>query len=192
MEPKVPNNAAIGQSRRSLAKVKLRFTAQALRWLSVAYAGWVLWQILNWWLRPERVARELGSYWQRDLSGMAAWQPLGAMGLDLLAWALLLAAVVQCWNLLGQLRSSTGFTVEGATQLMRCAWLASACEAAALLFRPVQSWLITLHLPVDARLFQWQFRSADLQAIVFCATLLMFALVYLWALEIAEENKGFV
>ena len=75
---------------------------------------------------------------------------------------------------------------------MRGAWLAVACEAAALLFRPVQSWLLTAHLHVDERLFKWRFMPADLQAIILCGALLMFALVYLWALEIAEENKGFV
>jgi hypothetical protein len=188
----MPHSISVDQPARSRAHAKLRLAAQALRWLSAAYAGWVLWKILDWWLNPERVARELGNYWQRDLSGMAAWQPLAAMGLDLLAWALLLAAVMQCWNLLGQLRSGAGFTARGATQLMRCAWLASACEAVVLLFRPVQSWLLTVHLPVDERLLQWQFRSVDLQAIVFCAALLMFALIYAWALEIAEENKAFV
>ena len=188
----MPQHPSIDQPIRSPAHAKLRITAQALRVLSVSYAAWVLWKILSWWLAPERGARELGSYWQRDLSGMAAWQPLAALGLDLLAWALLLAAVVYCWKFLGQLRSGAGFTAQSARQMMRCAWLAIACEAAVLLFRPVQSWLVTAHLPVDERLFQWQFRSVDLQAIVFCGALLLFALVYLWALEIAEENKGFV
>jgi hypothetical protein len=188
----MPNHASIDQPARSRAQAKLRLTAQALRLLSAAYAAWVLWKILNWWLAPDRVARELGTFWQRDLSAMAGWQPLAALGLDLLAWTLLLAAVVQCWQLLGQLRRGVGFTAQGAAQLMRCAWLASACEGAVLLFRPVQSWLLTLHLPVNERLFQWQFRSVDLQAIVFCGALLLFALVYVWALEIAEENKAFI
>lgn len=188
----MPQYPAVSQPVRSPAHAKLRITAQALRVLSVSYAAWVLWKILSWWLAPERVARELGSYWQRDLSGMARWQPLAALGLDLLAWALLLAAVVYCWKFLGQLRSGAGFTAQSARQMMRCAWLAIACEAVVLLFRPVQSWLVTAHLPVDERLFQWQFRSVDLQAILFCGALLVFALVYLWALEIAEENKGFV
>jgi hypothetical protein len=192
MEPAMPNNASIDQPVRSRAQAKLRLTAQGLRLLSAAYAAWVLWKILSWWLAPERVARELGAYWQRDLSAMASWQPLAALGLDLLAWALLLAAVVLYWKCLGQLRGGVGFTAQAARQMMRGAWLAIACEATVLLFRPVQSWLLTMHLPVDERLFQWQFRSVDLQAIVFCGALLMFALVYVWALEIAEENKGFV
>ena len=184
--------SSMNQPARSVAVEKLRLTAQALRWLSAGYAAWSLWRILSWWLDAERVARQMGSYLQRDLSGMASWQPLAALGLDLLAWGFLLAAVVYCWRFLGHLRSSPGFTGQGASQLMRCAWLAIACEAAVLLFRPMQSWLLTAHLGVADRLYQWQFRPADLQAIILCGALLMFALVYLWALEIAEENKGFV
>ena len=184
--------SSMNQSARSTAVEKLRLTAQVLRFLSAGYAAWSLWRILAWWLDAERVARSMGSYLQRDLSGMASWQPLAALGLDLLTWALLLAAVVYCWMFLGHLRSSPGFTAQGASQLMRCAWLAIACEAAALLFRPMQSWLLTAHLGVADRLYQWQFRPADLQAIILCGALLMFALVYVWALEIAEENKAFV
>ena len=184
--------SSFNQPIRSLAAEKLRFTAQILRFLSAGYAAWSLWRILDWWLDAERVAREMGRYFQRDLSGMASWQPLAALGLDLLAWGFLLAAVAYCWLFLGHLRSSPGFTGQGARQLMRCAWLATACEAAALLFRPLQSWLLTAHLSVAERLYQWQFKPADLQAIILCGALLMFALVYLWALEIAEENKGFV
>lgn len=182
----------LNQPVRSLARDKLRFTAQSLRLLSAGYAAWSLWRILNWWLDTERVARQMGSYLQRDLSGMASWQPLAALLLDLLAWGLLLAAVVYCWKFLGHLRSSPGFTGQGAKQLMRGAWLAIACEAAVLLFRPMQSWLLTAHLNVAERLYQWQFRPTDLQAIILGGALLMFALVYLWAFEIAEENKGFV
>lgn len=177
---------------RSLAHAKLRLTAQGLRLLSAGYAAWSLWRILTWWLDEERVARQMGGYLQRDLTGMAHWQPLTALGLDLLAWGLLLAAVVYCWKFLGGLLSRPGFTTQGASELMHGAWLAVACEAAALLFRPVQSWLLTAHLNVDERLFKWRFMPADLQAIILCGALLMFALVYLWALEVAEENKEFV
>ena len=182
-----PANAVPG-----LAYAKLRFTAQCLRLLGAGYAAWVLWQILRWWLDGERVIRLMGSYLRRDLSAMADWQRLAALSLDLLAWALLLAAVVYAWKFLGNLRNSAVFSERGAQQLMRCAWLASACEATTLLLRPLQSLLLTAHLSPAEQVFQWQFRSADLQAIILCGALLMFALVYHWAFEIAEENKGFV
>ncbi len=93
----------------------------------------------------------MGNYLQRDLSGMEVWQRMGALSLDLMAWALLLAAVVYGWRFLGSLHESVSFSELSAHQFMRCAQLAIACLA-----------------------------------------LLMFALIYAWALDIAEENKRFV
>lgn len=177
---------------RGSAYAKLCFTAQCMRLLSAGYAAWVLWQILSWWLDPERLMRLAGRYFERDLSGMATWQRLAALGLDLLAWSLLLTAVVYGWKFMGNLRRGAGFSGQGADQFMRCAWFGIACETFTLLSRPVQSYFVTAHLSAADRIFQWQFRSADLQGIILCLALMMFAMVYTWALEIAEENKGFI
>lgn len=184
--------AAASNTDRSAAQTKLRLTAQGMRWLSAGYAVWVLWQILRWWLDADRVIRLMGNYLQRDLSGMATWQRLAALSLDLVAWALLLAAVVYGWRFLGSLREDVSFSETSAHQFMRCAQFAIACQALTLLSRPVQSYLLTAHLPRAEQLFQWQFRPHDLQSILLCLALLMFALIYAWALEIAEENKRFV
>lgn len=177
---------------RSAAHTKLRLTAQGMRWLSAGYAAWVLWQVLRWWLDADRVSHLMGNYLQRDLSGMQAWQRMGALGLDLAAWALLLAAVVYGWRFLGSLRESFSFSERSAQQFMRCAQFAIACQALTLLSRPLQSYLLTAHLAPAEQLFQWQFRPHDLQSIILCLALLMFALIYAWALDIAEENKRFV
>ena len=177
---------------RSAAHTKLRLTAQGMRWLSAGYAAWVLWQVLSWWLDADRVSRLMGNFLQRDLSGMEVWQRMGALSLDLMAWALLLAAVVYGWRFLGSLHESVNFSELSAQQFMRCAQLAIACQALTLLSRPVQSYLLTAHLPSADQMFQWQFRPHDLQSILLCLALLMFALIYAWALDIAEENKRFV
>ena len=177
---------------RSAAHIKLRWAAQGMRWLSAAYAAWVLWQVLNWWLDTERLTKLMGNYLQRDLSGMAVWQRMGGLGLDLIAWALLLAAVVYGWRFLGSLSESVSFSELSAHQFMRCAQFAIACQALTLLTRPVQSYLYTAHLAPAEQLFQWQFRLHDLQSTILCLALLMFALIYAWARDIAEENKRFV
>jgi hypothetical protein len=177
---------------RSAAHSKLRFTAQGMRWLSAAYAVWVLWQVLNWWLDGERLVKLMGNYLQRDLSGMATWQRMGGLGLDLIAWVLLLAAVVYGWRFLGSLRGDVSFSESSAHQFMRCAQYATACQALTLLTRPVQSFFYTAHLAPAEQLFQWQFRLHDLQSTILCLALLMFALIYAWALEVSEENQRFV
>jgi hypothetical protein len=163
-----------------------------MRWLSAAYATWVLWQVLSWWLDAERLVKLMGNYLQRDLSGMAAWQRLCGMSLDLVAWTLLLTAVVYGWRFLGSLREDVSFSEPSAHQFMRCAQYAIACQALSLLLRPVQSFLYTAHLAPTEQLFQWQFRPHDLQSTILCLALLMFALIYAWALEVSEENKRFI
>jgi hypothetical protein len=171
---------------------RLRLASQAMRGLSAGYAAWTLWQMLRWWLDEARVMRFMGQYLERDLRAMESWQRMAALGLDLLAWSLLLAAVVCCWKFLGSLRGGAGFSLGGARQLTRCAWLAMACEVLSLFSRPLQSWLLTLHLPAAEQALRWRFQSADLQTFILCLALLMFAHLFIWAIDVAEENRGFV
>ncbi len=189
-----PTTAAANTANTALSAAhrKLRWTAQGMRWLSAAYAAWVLWQVLNWWLDGERLVKLMGNYLQRDLSGMATWQRMGGLSLDLVAWVLLLTAVVYGWRFLGSLYESVSFSEPSAHQFMRCAQYAIACQALTLLTRPVQSFFYTAHLAPAEQLFQWQFRPHDLQSTILCLALLMFALIYAWALEVSEENKRFV
>lgn len=174
------------------AYAKLRLAIAAMRLLSLGFIASVLWHILEWWLDSERVVRLLGNWYGKDLSGMQAWQRHAAMGLDLLALALVVVAVVYCWRFLGTLQERTGFTERGLQFLMRCAWWGLAGEAVSLLARPLKSYVLTLHLAPAAREWRWSLQSADIQSVILCLSLLMFALMFSWALEIAEENRGFV
>lgn len=176
----------------SAAYAKLRMAIAAMRLLTVGFVVSVFWQIQAWWLDGERVMRLLGSVYGKDLQGMAAWQRHAAMGLDLLALALVVVAVVYCWRFLGTLKTRHGFTEAGLQHLMRCAWWGLGSEALSLLSRPVKSGVLTWHLPLAEREWRFSLQSADIQSIILCLCLLMFGLMFSWALEIAEENQGFV
>jgi hypothetical protein len=158
----------------------------------MVFFGSVLWHLWDWWRDGERVIRLLGNWYGKDLSGMQAWQRHAAMGLDLLALALLVVAVVYCWRFLGTLQQRTGFTANGVRFLKHCAWWGLASEGLSLVARPVRSYLLTLHLPPPAREWRWTVQSADIQSVILCLSLLMFAMMFAWAIEIAEENRGFV
>lgn len=181
--PAIPTHAAYA---------KLRIAIAAMRLLSLGFLASVLWHIQDWWLDGERVVRVLGYWWGKDLGAMQAWQRHASMALDLLDLALVAVAVAYCWRFLATLQSRTGFTDTGLRQLMRCAWWGLASEAVSLLARPVKSYLLTLHLPMAEREWRWSLQSGDLQSLILCLSLLMFALMFSWALEIAEENRGFV
>ncbi len=170
---------------------KLRLLAHLLRAVSAGYAYWVLWRILTWWLDAEKIQHNFSSYLGRDLSATAASQRYAALALDLLAWLLLFVAVVYCWKFLRCL-SLPHRLREAAKHISLCAWYAIACETFTELSRPVQSFLLTTHLPATEQLWKWSFRNVDLLAILFCLALLMFAYVFSWAMELAEENRSFV
>lgn len=173
----------------SAAFAKLRIAAWAMRLLSAGYLVSVFWHIQDWWLDGERVILLTGNFYGKDLSGMQAWQRLAAMGVDL---ALLVVAVVYCWRFLGTLQQKTSFTETGVSYLMRCAWWGSACEVLSLVSRPFKSYLLTLHLSPADQQWRWSLQSGDVQSAILCVALLMFALMFSWALEIAEENRSFV
>jgi hypothetical protein len=176
----------------SAAFAKLRIAAWVMRLLSAGYLVSVFWHIQDWWLDGERVARLMGNFLGKDLSAMQSWQRLTAMGVDLAALALLVMAVAYCWRFLGTLQQRTGFTETGVGHLMRCAWWGLACELLSLISRPFKTYLLTLHLSPTDQQWRWSLQSGDVQSAILCVALLMFALMFSWALEIAEENRSFV
>lgn len=171
---------------------KLRLSIAAMRLLSLCFIASILWHLWDWWRDGERVVRLLGTWYGKDLSGMQAWQRHAALGLDLSILALVIVAVAYCWRFLATLQQGAGFTEHGLRFLKCCAWWGLASEALSLAARPLRSYLLTLHLPPPAREWRWSVQSADIQSVILCLSLLMFAMMFSWALEIAEENKGFV
>jgi hypothetical protein len=171
---------------------KLKHLAFLMRTVSAGYAAWVLWEILSWWLDADKVVRNFGHFINRDLSNMTAFQRFGALSLDIIAWALLLLAVVQCWKFLRYLSQPTHWSGDASRHILLCAWFAIACEGLTLLSRPFQSFLLTMHLPVAEQVWKWTYRSTDLLTAMFCLSLLMFAYVFTWTMEVAEENRSFV
>ncbi len=171
---------------------KLQRLAQLMRLLSAGYAAWVLWNILNWWLDADKVKKYFGDFIHRDLSAMAAPQRFAALALDLIAWTLLLLAVLQCWKFLNDLGQPARWGGAAARHISLCAWFAIACEVVTELSRPVQSFFLTMHLSVAEQVWKWNFRTMDLLAVLLCLSLLMFAYVFTWTMEVAEENRSFV
>lgn len=171
---------------------KLQRLAYLMRLISAGYAAWVLWDILSWWLDADKVTRNFGNFINRDLSATTAAQIFAALGLDLIAWTLLLLAVVHCWKFLHYLSQPARWSDAASRHISLCAWFAIACEGLTVLSPPVQSFLLSAHLAVAEQVWKWNFRTVDLLAVLFCLSLLMFAYVFTWTMEVAEENRSFV
>ena len=174
------------------AMLKLQRLAHVMRAASAGYAAWVLWNILSWWLDADKVTRNFGNFVERDLSTMANSQRFSALALDLVAWVLLLLAVMHCWKFLHYLGQPARWGDAAARHISACAWFAIACEGFTELSRPVQSFLLTAHLPLTEQIWKWNFRTVDLLVVLFCLSLLMFAYVFTWTMEVVEENRSFI
>jgi len=171
---------------------KLQRLVYLMRLISAGYAAWVLWNILSWWLDADKVMRNFGNFISRDLSSMTASQRFAALGLDLIAWTLLLLAVVHCWKFMHYVSRPARWSDAASRHISLCAWFAIACEGFTELSRPAQSFLLSAHLSVAEQVWKWDFRTMDLLAVLFCLSLLMFAYVFTWTMEVAEENRSFV
>jgi hypothetical protein len=174
------------------AKTKLFWLAQLLRVLSGSYAVWVLVRIVQWWTDSERMIKYMGQFLGRDLTGLPTSARLLALALDLGVWMLLLAAVMCCWKSLGYLLKEHTFSQSMARLLTWAGWLGTLCELLSLLFRPLQSYLMTAHLPATEQVFKWAFYPQDLLSTMLCGVILCFAYLITWAVDIAEENRGFI
>lgn len=174
------------------AKTKLFWLAQALRVLSASYAAWILVRLVSWWIDSEQVIANMGLYLGRDLSALPASARMTAMALDLGAWLLLLAAVVCCWRSLGYLIRDNTFSQRMVQLLTWAGWLGALGQLLALLMRPMQTYLLTAHLGTSEQIFKWAFHPSDLLNIMLCGMLLCFAYLIAWAVEVAEENRGFI
>jgi hypothetical protein len=174
------------------AKVKLYWLAQGLRILSVSYAAWVLLRVVQWWTDSEKVIKNLGTYLQRDLSALTENSRMMAMALDLSAWLLMVVAVVCCWKSLGHLIVHRTFSQSMARLLAWAGWLGILSQLLAMLVRPLQSYLITAHLPASEQVFKWAFYPQDILSTMLCGAILCLAYLIAWTVEIAEENRGFV
>ena len=176
----------------SAAKTKLFWLAQVLRGLSVSYAAWVLVRVVHWWTDSEKVIKNMGLYLGRDLSVLPASARMTAMAIDLSVWLLLMVAVVCCWKSLGYLTREHSFSHRMARLLTWAGWLGALCQLLALLMRPMQTYLLTAHLAASEQIFKWAFYPQDLLSTMLCGMLLCFAYLIAWAVDVAEENRGFI
>jgi len=163
-----------------------------LRGLACIYTLWVLLHILRPLRDSQEFLRMVGSYWQRDLNSGASWQFLSGVGLGLALWLMLLAAVICLWQATRHLLCDMGLSPITSIWLQRGAWAGLSSAVLGILTRPLWSYLLTLHLPVESQLWTLEMKPSDLLGLLICGVLLMLSYLMAWMSEIAEENKAFV
>jgi cell division protein FtsX len=85
-----------------------------------------------------------------------------------------------------------GLSTISSNWLQRGAWAGLGCAMLGIVTRPLWSYLVTLHLPPQSQLWNWEMHPSDLLGLLICGVLLMLSYLMAWMSEIAEENKAFV
>ena len=164
----------------------------SLRIVACVYTAWVFWLIVRPLRRTPAFLERLGNYWQRDMSAAQDWQVWSVVTLDLALWSLLPLAIVCWWLASRHLLRDMSMGTQSSTWLRRGAWAGLICTVLSILTRPSISYLYTLHLPAESRLWLWNINPSDLLGLLICGVLLMLSYLMAWMSEIAEENKAFV
>jgi len=146
------------------------------------------------WSDPERVQAFGG-----ELTGLPAasitvgpdtlWQGLLA---SLPATAVLVFSLWQLWCLFGEYGRGRALERPALVRLRRFAWGLLVLALLHPLTSAALSAILTLHNPPGLRLLRLSFGSEDYLSLLLAAVLLAIAQVMHQAVELAEENRGFV
>lgn len=162
---------------RDAAYRKLHITALVMKTVLLGYILFGFFRFVPWWFAKQ---------------GIENWQRALGLSLNFISWGCLVAAVVYVWKFFDLFHTTKTLTERGGIYFMYCAWFAIASQAMNVLARPINSWIVTAHLDTSMQQFNWSFTYRDPLAAVFCLSLLMFAYIHRWFLDIAQENAEFV
>ena len=176
----------------SALRQKIGWLCQLVRFTALAYAGWVLYQIVTLWLDRAMVIRHYGNWYRADLSLLSDWQRLAGFLVHLGIWLLVAAACCAVWKLFSGYLNGRIFTPDAAMQLRLLGIFGLSAEILDLATRPLISTLLTLHLPAGSRIVAITTNPNDLLNILFLIGFLALAHIYKSAADIAEDNEQIV
>jgi hypothetical protein len=173
---------------------KIGWLCHAVRYAALGYALWLLYALVAYWTNVEKIGKGYGRLLDRDLSGMAGWQPALALGVHLVIWSVAAFACFSAWRLFTGFLAGRIFTADAARQLRRVALFGAVSVLLDIATRPLISVILTLHFPAgqQMRVVSLFFRPEDLVLLLLLFALLALAHVQKTAAEIAGEHAQFV
>jgi len=155
---------------------------------AVTLVGIPLW----FWLSPEwieRLSDQLAGVRETRIDARA--QMLGAAA-TLLPVAIGLATLWHLWRLFGEYAQGAVFGRPALGHLRRFAWALLAAAVATPLYRGLLSMVLTLGNPLGHRMLVLGFSWNDYMAVLLAAVLLAITTIMRGAVQLAEDNDGFV
>ncbi|MCC2097685.1 MAG: DUF2975 domain-containing protein [Hyphomicrobiales bacterium] len=171
---------------------RLALLCQSARFLAVGVALIEAYSIVSFWLDPATVIRVYGRWLKNDISGFATWQQASAFALDLIVWAMVVAACFAVWQLFTGFLRGRVLTADSAAWLMHGGIWGGAAVLVAIALRPAKSILMSLHLPQGQTAVSISLMPQDVMNLMFCAIVVALAYILKSAAEMAEENRQIV
>ena len=171
---------------------RIGWICQLVRWLSVFYAGWIFWLIGWFWSDGERVRRAYAFKTKLTLTEPEFWQRAIGYGLNIIDWLLVVAAIYAVWQLMGEYLKGRIFQPGPSLWLRRIGTFGLAAMAVDILFRPILSGVMSLHMPQGARFIAIEFQPNDLLNIMFLLAFVALAHIFKSAAELADDHAQIV
>jgi len=171
---------------------RIAWLCQCARFAALAYALWVLFEIIKYWTDIDTISRGYGRFLNVDLSDMSLWQLAAGLLINILIWLFAAYACYAAWLLFSNYLKGQIFTAESAAWLRRIALFGLISVMLGILSRPLVSLVLTAHLAQGKHMVNVFFHPEDLLNMLLLGGLLALSRIQKSAADIAGENAQFV
>lgn len=176
----------------SASKRKLFGLCHAIRWMFLAFALWGTVNTFQYWSDAPKVLSNMGRFLQLDLSDTPHYWVDTILGIYLIEHLFVFAAAYCVWRMTAAFMQEGLLTSSAPSWLVRCGVYGGVSVVLPLFTFPLSTYLFTLHLPEAQHVVKWWLNSQTLLNLIFCLSVIAFGLMFAWAVEVAEENRGFI
>lgn len=171
---------------------RIGWICHLVRWLSAFYAIWILWLLGRFWSDGDMVRRVFAFRTKLPLTEPEGWQRMLGFWTSILDWLLVVAAIYAVWRLMAEYLEGRIFHPGAAFWLRRVGSFGVAALVVDILLRPLQSGLMSLHMPEGARFIAIDFMPNDLLNLLFLMAFIALAHIFKSAAELADDHAGIV
>lgn len=171
---------------------KIGWICHSLRFAAVAYATWVLYQVLAVWLDTDGLQQMLDHLIHEDASALAPWQRWTGFSIDLGLWTTASIACYCGWRLFSTYLEGRIFSVEAARWMQRVAFWGIITQVMSIALRPLFTLVLTAHLPPAERQGHLVLQPNDLLTLLLLLSLLALAHIQRTGAEIAADHAQIV
>jgi Protein of unknown function (DUF2975) len=171
---------------------QIGWLCQFVRFTALAYGSWVVYSVITLWLDKAIVANRYGNWLKADLSGISDLQQFGGFALHAVICLFVVAACYAGWKLFSNYLEGRIFTTDAAILMQRVGMFGLIAELADIFFRPLVTFVVSMHLPTGHRMVGLAINQNDLVFMMLFVAIITLGHIFKKASEIATDNESIV